>query len=150
MLYQRLLHNLKAKGVALEIVRQIRSFLSNQSTTILIELRTSSIRPVLTGIPLGSPFLPILFLFFNTLLIKDYIKLGLPLRIGGFVDNIYLLTYGISTRDNYYTLKRAHKVYANWVETYSASFAPKKYELLYLTRLLKRFDITVLVNIATL
>ena len=43
---------------------------------------------------------PILFLFFNTPLIKGYKRLGLLVQTGGFVDDIHLLAYSKSIERN--------------------------------------------------
>ncbi len=55
--------------------------------------------------------LPVLFLFFNILLIEEYIKINLLIQVRGFVDDIYLLAYSESIKKNYKNLGRAYNIY---------------------------------------
>ncbi len=98
-----------------------------------------------TGIPQGSPISPILFLFFNAPLIEECKKLKLPIQVSGFVDDVHLLAYSRSTKRNCEVLDMAHEVCLRWAKTYRASFTPKKYELVYITRRIKgvKIDATV-------
>ncbi len=75
--YSRLLHTIKIKRVLERIIRQTASFLIERATLITLGRRTSQIELVEIGIPQGSPISLILFLFFNTPLIKEYKKLKL-------------------------------------------------------------------------
>ena len=58
-------------------------------------------KPVHISIPQGLPISPILFLFFNASLIKDYARIGLKTVIRGFINNISILAYSLITEDNY-------------------------------------------------
>ena len=99
------------------------------------------IEAVETGIPQGSPISPVLFLFFNAPLIEECTRAKLPIQVGGFVDDIYLLIYSKSTETNCRQLEQVYQIYQYWARTHRASFAPQKYELVYLTRKPKRFNI---------
>ena len=90
---------------------------------------------------------PILFLFFNAPLIEECSKLKLNLQVGGFVDDVHLLAYGKSTEANCATLKTAHEVCLKWAKTHGATFAPRKYELVHLTRRPKRFNMRAVVDL---
>ncbi len=92
---------------------------------------------------------PILFLFFNAPLIKRYAKIKLKLQVRGFVDDIYLLIYEKNTETNCETLKKAHEIYLQWAETHRATFAPKKYELIHLTRSSEKFNIRASVDLGS-
>ena len=81
-----------------------------------------------------------LFLFFNAPLIEQCVRAALPVQTGGFVDDIYLLAYSGSTEDNCRVLHKAHDICLKWARTHGATFAPKKYELVHLTRSPKRFN----------
>ena len=99
------------------------------------------------GIPQGSLISPILFLFFNAPLIKECTAAKLQLQVRGFIDNIHLLAYRKTTESNYKTLELAHEICLKWASTHGASFAPQKYELVYLTRCPRRFNIGAVVSL---
>ena len=103
--------------------------------------------PARTGIPQGLPVSPILFLFFNTPLIKGYKRLELLVQTGGFVDDIHLLAYSKSTERNYQILEKAYRKYARQAAIYSATFAPIKYNLVYLTRKPKKVNLIITVRL---
>ena len=64
---------------------------------------------IATGIPQGSPLLPILYLFYNSDLINLYLdRTDLDIVATGFVDDIGLLIVGNSTEDNYSALRRIY------------------------------------------
>ena len=65
----------------------------------------------------------------------------------GFIDDINILAYGTSTASNCRALERAHELCELWARRHGAHFAPAKYELLYLARNDRRFDMTVAVCI---
>ena len=140
--HERLLYNLRKKGIPTQIVAWTSSFLEDRATTVTIGSRTSDIEEVTTGIPQGSPISPILFLFFNAPLIEECAKVKAPIQVGGFVDDIHLLTYGKSTEGNCRRLEQVHQICLKWAKTHGASFAPQKYELVHLTRTPRKFNMT--------
>ena len=85
----------------------------------------------------------ILFLFFNAELVKGCEKLKIKVFPVKFVDDVNILAYKRFTADTYKTLSKAHDVCAKWARIYGASFAPNKYELIYLSRTPRKFDIKV-------
>ena len=107
--HERLLHNLKVKGILTRIVQWTASFLRDRVTSITLRRRTSPMKPARTGIPQGLPVSPILFLFFNAPLIEGCKRLGLLVQTGGFVDDIHLLAYSKSTERNCQILEKAHR-----------------------------------------
>lgn len=145
----RLLHNLKIKRVPEWIVRWVQSFLTERSTSIALANRTSEVEAAETGIPQGSPISPVLFLFFNALLIESCVVAKLPMQIGGFVDDVHLIAYGKSTEANCEVLRKAHQICLHWARTHGATFAPKKYETLHLTHSPKRFNMKATVDLGT-
>jgi hypothetical protein len=56
----RLLDNLRKKGVPLWFVRTVRSFLTDRTTTIMVDGEETTERQLLAGVPQGSPPLLIL------------------------------------------------------------------------------------------
>lgn len=145
--HPRLLHNLRFKGIPEYIVKWTESFLKERSTSVTIGRRTSEIFPIDAGIPQGSPISHILFLCFNAPLIEECANSGLRVQVGGFVDDAHLIAYGISTEANCTTLEQAHEVCLRWARKHGASFAPKKYALIYLTRSPKRSNMKATIDL---
>jgi Reverse transcriptase (RNA-dependent DNA polymerase) len=66
----RLLDNLRKKRVPLWFVQTIRSFLTNCTTTLLVDNEETEPHQLQAGVPQGSPLSLILFLFYNALLLE--------------------------------------------------------------------------------
>ena len=94
----------------------------------------------------GSLLSPILFLFYNTLLLEALNQLNLQLSAVGFADDINLLAYSKSTAENCAVLESAHKRCLDWASTHGMRFAPQKYKLTHFTRR-HSFDLEALVRI---
>ena len=57
------------------------------------------------------------------------------------MDDVYLLAYSYSTEANCEIIIKAHEYCVEWAQVYRATFNPKKYELVYLTRKPKKVNI---------
>ena len=57
----RLLDNLRKKGILLWFVQLVHSFLTEQTTTLLVDNEETAPRQLNAGVPQGSPLSPILF-----------------------------------------------------------------------------------------
>ena len=75
--HPRLLHNLKSKRVPEYIIQWTKSFLTDRSTSMTLEKRTSKVFPIQAEISQKFSISPILFLFFNALFIEDCANSGL-------------------------------------------------------------------------
>ena len=139
--HERLIHNLRTRKISAKLVNWVNSFLKNRQLFLTFDGRTSAIRQVNAGILQGSPVSPILFLFFNAKLVKECEKLEIKTFPVKFVNNVNILTYKRFTADTYKTLSKAYDVCAKWARTYGASFALNKYELIYLLKIPRKFDI---------
>jgi Reverse transcriptase (RNA-dependent DNA polymerase)/Endonuclease-reverse transcriptase len=138
----RLVHILRQKGIPDSIVGWVKSFMSDRRTTLVFDGQESAPLDIAAGIPQGSPISPILFLFYNSELLeicnpRDMRVIGL-----GFVDDVNLLTWGLTTKGNCSNLEQTHTRCLRWAEKHGAKFAPEKYELIHLTRSPRRFDTT--------
>jgi hypothetical protein len=89
-------------------VRTIQSFLTERSTTIAVDKEETAPQPLIARVPQGSSLSPMLFLFYNALLLEALNLLELRLSALGFADDVNLLTYSESTVVNYITLESAH------------------------------------------
>lgn len=83
---------------------------------------------------MAFPLSPILFLFYNALLLEALYLLDRRLSALGFADDISLLTYSESTVANCTTLESAHDRCLDWASTHGMRFAAQKYTLTHFTR----------------
>ena len=90
--------------------------------------------------------MPILFLFYNGLLLEALNLPDLQLSAVGYTDDINLLTYRESTIANCIALESAHERCLKWAKTHRMRFDPKKYHLTHFTQQ-NRFDLTASVQI---
>ena len=65
------------------------------------------------------------------------------------MDDIHLLAYSKSIERNCQILEKAHREYARWAAIYGATFAPAKYDLVYLTRKPKKVNLIATVRLGT-
>lgn len=72
---ERLLQQLKARGIPPRLIRWIEAFYSNRTATIQVNGQDSEIQSLpQAGLPQGSPLSPILYLFFNADLVQQRIN----------------------------------------------------------------------------
>jgi hypothetical protein len=103
-----LLKNMQDRGVPEWLTGFTWSFLSNRTTTIRIPGYTSEPFEVSTGIPQGSPFSPILFLFSTATLLDQFVD-EKDTFIVSYVDDTYILATSASISTNNVLLAKAHK-----------------------------------------
>ena len=65
------------------------------------------------------------------------------------MDDIHLLAYSKSIERNCQILEKAYRKCARWAVIYSVTFAPAKYDLVYLTRKPKKVNLIVTVKLGT-
>jgi hypothetical protein len=144
--YLRLLDNLQKKQVLLWFIYTVQSFLTDRSTTFVVDSIETPPCRLPAGVLQGLLLLPILFLFYNTLLLE---VLNLPeqyILLLGFADNINLLVYRKSTAQNCTVLESVYKQYLAWAGIYRIQFLPSKYLLVYFT-CRYNFDLTMPVQL---
>ena len=130
----QLLDNLQKKRVLLWFVQTVRSFLTNRTTTLIVNNEETEPHQLQAGVLQGSLLLLILFLFYNAPLLEALNQPDLPLSPLGFADNVNLLTYKESTANNCTNLETAHKQCLDWACTHRMRFAKSKYTLTHITR----------------
>jgi hypothetical protein len=143
----RLLDILRKKGFPGWLVRWVRAFMTDRTTTLLFQGEESEPRRLLASLPQGSPLSPILFLFYNAELIELCNNPRERLSAIGFVDDVNILAYGPTTQGNCSRLQQAHSKCLEWAKRHGIHFAPSKYELIHFTRRRNAFDLTASVNL---
>ena len=84
----------------------MKNFLKNRNTTLIIEDYTIAKRKVNVNISQNSSFFLILYLFYNANLLKSCENIKLRFNIIKFVNDINILTYNESTKQNYKILEK--------------------------------------------
>ena len=145
VVHERVLHSLRARRVPEWIVRYIKSFLSERTTTIKFGEHISEPIAVKSGIPQGSTLSPILFLFFAAELIEKLNKNNT--FAFGFVDDTSLMAIGHTTAQTTRILTEAHTKCQEWAQGHGAKFEPDKYKLIHFTRQPKKHNLKATVDI---
>ncbi|KAJ5667634.1 hypothetical protein N7507_003498 [Penicillium longicatenatum] len=133
--HERILHNIEKLRLGF-FVPWIRSFLLGRSTRIKLPGYISDAFSTETGIPQGSPISPILFLLFNTPLIKGcYLRKGDGATSQGYgwVDDAAVIVESESYARNVEILDEVLQKADIWAKRHAAKFAPDKFELIHFT-----------------
>ena len=91
------------------IIRWIRTFITNRSTTLVVQGEESTARKVNAGVPQGSPLSPILFLFYNADLLDICCSPAGRTSAVGFVDDVNVLVYSPTIEGNCKKLEAIHQ-----------------------------------------
>ena len=123
------------------LVRWITNFLIDRSIEIRVAGYTQPLSRVHAGIPQGSPLSPILYLFYNANLLEKLENKGLYTSAIGFINDINIVTYSLTTQRNCEVLQCIHRECETWAKRHGSSFNPQKYDLIYFTRRPRRHAI---------
>jgi Reverse transcriptase (RNA-dependent DNA polymerase) len=125
------------------LTRWITNFLTDRKVKVRVTGYTQPLSTVHIGIPQGSPLSLILYLFYNADLLESLENKGLCTSAAGFVDDVNILTYGLSIRRNCEVLKRIHLACETWAKRHGSRFNPQKYNLIHFTRRPRSFNMDV-------
>ncbi|KAI0997976.1 hypothetical protein K3495_g10214 [Podosphaera aphanis] len=146
--HERLIHNLREKGIPRWITQFVESFLEGRTTSLVLGTFKGDQTPTNTGIPQGSSLSPILFLFFvSTLLPMLQTPSSTAVR---FVDDTNILTWSNSTEENCRNLEKHHGICEEWAKKHRVRFALEKYQLMHFTRARKRHNLEATCNHKTI
>ena len=137
--HKRLLHNLRKRRIDEKIVRWIASALQERYTTIIVDGFKSVRYKLTTGIPQGSNYSPILYLFYNADLIDSCTGLE-NITTTGFIDDAAILACGSTTEESCRRLEDALGRAMEWSASHASIFAPEKFQLTHFTRTRTKFD----------
>jgi len=126
--HERLLHNLRKRGIHPQLVGWMQSYLQGRTSNIRLAEGTGPRFEIHTGIPQGSPLSPILYLFYNA----DLLEIGDPESlITGYIDDTSILVEGKNTEETCARLQELHAKAEIWAKKHASVFAPQKYELIH-------------------
>ena len=78
--------------------------------------------------------MPILYLFYNTDLLKICCATNAKNTTKRFIDNVFLLVTSLNILENYRLLKKVYLLCMAWANCYKSKFDLLKYQLVYLSQ----------------
>ncbi len=123
------------------LIRWVKAFLTDRTTTLVIQGWESDPFGIQYGVPQGSTLSPILFILYASELLEICDRPKARVSAIGFADDTNILTYGTSTEANCKTLEGVHAQCLRWAERHGMKFAPAKYELIHFTRSRTKFNL---------
>lgn len=145
--HERLIHNMRIKGIPQWITNFTASFLERRTTSVVLGSFRGDKITTTTGIPQGSPLSPILFLFFASTLLP-MLRTESSSAVG-FVDDTNILTWSNTTEENCRHLEQLHDKCMVWAKSHGVKFAPEKYQMMHFSRARKRHNLTAPMVIQT-
>ena len=137
----RLLDILRKKGYPGWLVRWVRSFISNRTTTLVIQGQETERFNIDFGVPQGSTLSIILFLLYASELLEICNQPKKGISAIGFADDTHILSYGTSTESNCRSLEIVHDQCMLWAKRHGMTFAPQKYELTHFSKARTKFNL---------
>ena len=137
------LHNIRRKKISNKLLKWIKNFLKNRSTTLIIKNHTMIKRKINVNISQNSSLFSILYLFYNANLLKSCKNVKLRLNITEFVNDINILTYNESTEQNCEILKKTWNKIVEWAKKHNFKFNERKHELIHFSKIFKKYNMNV-------
>ncbi|EGU12008.1 Pol-like protein [Rhodotorula toruloides ATCC 204091] len=123
---ERLMTNLKSRGLPNPACAWIRSFLSERSCTLQLEGIVSETIEWTSGLPQGSLLSPILFLTYNAPLL-DTCETTTTCGFG-WIDDVNVLAWGKTVEEAVSAMNELVPKLESWFDAHSSAFEPTKTE----------------------
>ena len=130
------------------IINWMSLFVENQKIMFIFINHIIEKQIICIKLSQNSFILFILYLFFNADLLKLIDRSKIKITIINFVNKINLLIYKKFTKKNYTILKCIHFACVQWTRRHDIIFVFEKYELIYLLRRTKRFNMCAIMKIS--
>ncbi len=144
---ERLMHNLRKRKITNWIMTWTSSFMKDKHITLAIDDDTTFMIRKNADILQDSSISFIFYFFYNADILKSLKRSRYKIIVIEFVNDINILIYETSTKNNCRALKIAHVECELWARRHEARFASIKYELMHLTRNHRRFNMSTIINI---
>ena len=144
----KLIHNFWKKKMFNWIINWMSSFVENQNITFIFINCIIEKQIIRTELSQDLFMSFILYLFFNAGLLELIDRSKIKAIAIDFVNDINLLIYEKSTKENCAILKRIHFVCVWWTRRHNTIFVFEKYELIYLSHKTKRFNMCATMKIS--
>ena len=124
--HRSLLEKLKTSGVNEHILSWLFSYLQGREQSVVLDGKTSSTVPVLSGVPQGSVLGPFLFLIYINNSASEHLNPGTYITM--YADDL-LLHREINCPEDYFKLQQDVNKIAIWVDVNQLTLNSKKCNL---------------------
>ena len=145
--HMKLIHNFWKKKMFNWIINWMSSFVKNQNIMFIFINHIIEKQTICMKLSQNSFMSFILYLFFNAGLLKLIDRSKIKIITIDFVNNINLLIYKKFIKKNCAILKHIHFACVQWTKCHDMIFIFEKYELIYLSRRTKRFNMRATMKI---
>lgn len=129
---QRMTHTLKEMGYCPFIIRLISNFLSNRKTTFQLGDFRSEPKQLTIGLPQGSPLSVILYILYNSSLLRQVEGFDNSIAMG-FIDDVAFLTAHRTLEEVTTSLQSLANRELAWGKKHGAAFDRQKSQWMLLT-----------------
>jgi hypothetical protein len=139
MSHVKLIHDMKKRKISRWIINWINNFLFDHFTILAVNRKMIKSFSMQIEISQKSSFFSILYLFYNVDLLKMCNKLEMNTRFFEYVDDVNILIYEKSIKENCRNFVKMHKFCERWTIRHEFVFVLIKYELIHFIKNLKKW-----------
>jgi hypothetical protein len=147
VLREKLLYNLKKRRISTWIIAWTNNFIQDRKINFIVKAKQTIMNNVNVDISQKLSMSLILYLFYNANLLKFFKQSSRKMIVIDFVNDINIFIYDINTISNCRLLKKMHEHCLLWNRRHEIVFTSTKYELIYLTKNIAKFDIQTSIKI---